>query len=88
MECRPGCAACCIRITISSPLPGLPEGKPAGMVCPHLNTAGRCRLWGGPHYPEVCAAFQAGEEFCGLTNEEAHRNLAALEEATKPLPRG
>lgn len=26
-ECRPGCGACCIAPSISSPIPGMPEGK-------------------------------------------------------------
>ena len=34
MECRIGCAACCVVISISSPLPGYPDGKPADMSKP------------------------------------------------------
>lgn len=30
-ECRPGCGACCIAPSISSPIPGMPEGKAAGV---------------------------------------------------------
>ncbi|HNF77692.1 MAG TPA: YkgJ family cysteine cluster protein, partial [Thauera aminoaromatica] len=26
MDCRPGCAACCIAPSISSPIPGMPHG--------------------------------------------------------------
>ncbi|MCF5019628.1 YkgJ family cysteine cluster protein, partial [Pseudomonas lactis] len=29
MKCREGCGACCIAPSISSPLPGMPQGKPA-----------------------------------------------------------
>ncbi|NYZ53719.1 YkgJ family cysteine cluster protein, partial [Escherichia coli] len=29
MECRPGCGACCTAPSISSPIPGMPDGKPA-----------------------------------------------------------
>ena len=32
-ECRPGCAACCIAPSISSPIPGMPDGNVAGAVC-------------------------------------------------------
>lgn len=84
MECRIGCAACCVQITISSPIPGLPGGKPAGMICPHLDKRNRCRLWGGPDYPAVCAGFKAAPEYCGATSEEAFAILARLEEETAP----
>ena len=30
MECRTDCGACCIAPSISSPIPGMPQGKPAG----------------------------------------------------------
>ncbi|MGU7695722.1 YkgJ family cysteine cluster protein, partial [Escherichia coli] len=29
MECRPDCGACCTAPSISSPIPGMPDGKPA-----------------------------------------------------------
>ncbi|MBF7801077.1 YkgJ family cysteine cluster protein, partial [Klebsiella pneumoniae] len=29
MECRTDCGACCIAPSISSPIPGMPQGKPA-----------------------------------------------------------
>ena len=45
MECRAACAACCIAPSISSPIPGLPQGKPAAMPCPQLDEALRCRLF-------------------------------------------
>ena len=28
--CRPGCGACCIAPSITSPIPGMPDGKPVG----------------------------------------------------------
>ena len=31
MPCRDGCGACCIAPSITSPIPGMPHGKPAGM---------------------------------------------------------
>ena len=36
MQCRAGCGACCIAISISSPIPGMPLGKPAGVRCVQL----------------------------------------------------
>ena len=82
VECRPGCAACCIVISISSPLPGYPEGKPAGIPCPGLTSDNLCRLWGTDDYPGVCREFRAGPEYCGADNADARRLLAALERAT------
>ncbi len=28
VSCRPGCGACCTAPSISSPIPGMPNGKP------------------------------------------------------------
>nr|WP_178943906.1 YkgJ family cysteine cluster protein [Paenibacillus curdlanolyticus] len=84
MECRVGCAACCIAITISSPIPGMPEGKPAGVHCVQLTADNKCKLFGKPERPAVCSGFSADEDTCGKTNEEAFRILTMLEEWTKP----
>lgn len=84
MDCRPGCAACCIAISISSPMPGLPGGKPAGLPCPHLTADLRCALFGLPERPEVCARLRPGPEMCGETREHALAYLTALEEQTRP----
>lgn len=86
MECRPGCAACCIAPSISSPLPGLPDGKPAGMPCPHLDgtASRRCRLFGRPERPAVCASLAPSVEMCGASREQAIRFLEQLESATRP----
>ena len=84
MDCRPGCAACCIAPSISSPLPGLPGGKPAGMPCPHLDEALRCRLFGLPERPAVCASLLPSPEMCGTNREHALLFLQRLEAATQP----
>ena len=84
MDCRPGCAACCIAPSISSPLPGLPGGKPAGVACPHLDEALRCRLFGRPERPAVCGSLSPRPEMCGETREHALLFLAHLEHATRP----
>ncbi|HSO77807.1 MAG TPA: YkgJ family cysteine cluster protein [Bacteroidales bacterium] len=78
MNCRPDCGACCIAPSISSPIPGMPDGKPAGVRCIHLLTDYRCALWGKPGRPEVCGAFRAEEEFCGRDREEAIQILTSL----------
>lgn len=82
--CRSGCAACCTAPSISSPIPGLPQGKPAGMPCPQLDAALRCRLFGRPERPAVCTSLRPGPEMCGTSRDEATAILAALEAATAP----
>jgi len=82
--CRSGCAACCTAPSISSPIPGLPHGKPAGMPCPQLDQDLRCRLFGRPERPAVCASLRPGPEMCGASRGEALSILAALEAATAP----
>ncbi|MFM6985418.1 MAG: YkgJ family cysteine cluster protein [Hydrogenophaga sp.] len=84
MNCRPGCAACCTAPSISTPLPGLPAGKPAGMPCPHLDEALRCRLFGRPERPAVCGSLQPNVQMCGDTREQALLFLEHLEQATRP----
>jgi uncharacterized protein len=84
MDCRPGCAACCIAPSISSAIPGMPHGKPAGVPCVQLDDAGRCRLFGRPERPVVCAALRPEPAMCGGGREEALAALAALEVATRP----
>ncbi|MFA7608219.1 MAG: YkgJ family cysteine cluster protein [Rhodocyclaceae bacterium] len=84
MDCRPGCAACCIAPSISSPLPGLPGGKPAGLRCPHLDDALRCRLFGQPERPAVCSSLPPSMEMCGASRAQALLFLEHLESATCP----
>jgi uncharacterized protein len=84
MNCRPGCAACCIAPSISSPLPGLPQGKPAGMLCPMLDEQLRCQLFGRPERPAVCGSLQPSTQMCGETREQALHFLEQLEQATRP----
>lgn len=84
MDCRPGCAACCIALSISSPIPGMPEGKPAGVRCVQLTDDHRCRIFGQPERPEVCARLRPGEEMCGDSARHAYVYLARLERLTAP----
>ncbi len=81
--CRPGCGACCIAPSISSAIPGMPHGKPAGVPCVNLDENFRCRLFGLPERPRVCGSLRPSEEMCGGSREEALRYLAELEAATK-----
>jgi Fe-S-cluster containining protein len=82
MECRAGCGACCIAPSISSPIPGMPEGKPAGVRCLHLSREHLCALFGRPERPAVCGQFQADDVLCGSSREDAIRLLGWLEETT------
>ncbi len=86
MQCRVGCGACCIAPSISSPIPGMPHGKPAGVRCIQLTPDNRCLLFGHPDRPPVCSRLQPSLEMCGQTDEEAFLFLTALETATRPTP--
>jgi hypothetical protein len=85
MNCRVGCAACCVVISISSPIPGMPGGKAAGTRCLQLTEAGACRLFGLPERPAICNHLQPSLEMCGTTNPHAYTYLARLEELTRPV---
>ena len=84
MECRPQCAACCIAPSISSPIPGMPSGKPAGVRCVQLDERDRCRIFGHPERPAVCASLRPSLEMCGETREHALHFLRRLEALTSP----
>jgi uncharacterized protein len=80
MECRSGCGACCIALSISSPIPGMAGGKPAGVKCIHLTDDNRCAIYTDPLRPKSCTGFKAETEFCGSTRDEALRILYSLSE--------
>jgi Fe-S-cluster containining protein len=83
MHCRSGCGACCIAPSITSPIPGMPNGKPAGVRCVQLDELNRCRIFGQPERPAVCAGLKPEPEMCGRDAAEAMAFLAALERATR-----
>ncbi|NTV10115.1 MAG: YkgJ family cysteine cluster protein [Zoogloea sp.] len=82
MDCRPGCGACCIAPSISSAIPGMPDGKPAGMRCAQLDDANRCRIFGDPRRPAVCASLSPSAEMCCENREAALAWIARLEALT------
>ena len=84
MECRRHCGACCIAPSITSPIPGMPHGKPAGIPCVQLDGDLRCLLFGKPERPAFCASLRAQPAMCGAAREEAFAILDALEVATRP----
>ena len=83
-ECRSGCGACCIAPSITSPLPGMPDGKPAGVRCAQLTANNRCAIFGRPERPAFCAGLRPGPEMCGTNRDEALAWLTRLESLTRP----
>lgn len=84
MECRNACGACCIAPSITVPFFGMPDGKPAGISCVHLDVQMRCVLFGDPRRPELCDAFAAEPAVCGGDRAEALINIAQLERLSDP----
>lgn len=83
LQCRDGCGACCIAPSISSPIPGMPDGKPAGVRCVQLTEDLRCAIFGSPERPACCSGLQASAEMCGGDRVHALHWLQKLEEATR-----
>ncbi len=87
MDCRPGCAACCTAPSISTPIPGMPQGKPAGVPCVQLDEHLRCRIFGRPERPAVCGQLRPSVEMCGAQADggrHARAYLSQLEALTAP----
>ncbi len=82
MNCRLGCGACCIAPSITSPIPGMPNGKPAGVRCIQLSEDNLCKIFEQPDRPALCDAFKATEDVCGTSNDEALRLISLLESET------
>ena len=82
MQCRPGCGACCIAPSISSPIPGMPDGKPAGVRCVQLDDGMRCRIFGQPGRPACCSGLAPSPRMCGDSRGQALQWLAWLEAET------
>ena len=84
MDCRPDCGACCTAPSISSPIPGMPEGKPANTRCVQLSESNLCMIFGSPLRPKVCSGLQPSAEMCGNTRAQAKTYLLNLEALTAP----
>lgn len=84
MKCRDLCGACCIAPSISSPIPGMPQGKKANERCIQLDENNRCKIFGDPRRPKVCGDLAPSEEMCGSSRAAALAYLEALEKATAP----
>ncbi len=82
IECRKGCGACCIAPSISSAIPGMPKGKPAGVRCSCLSENNLCSIFGSPLRPAVCSSLKPSQEMCGPDREAALEYLTRLERET------
>ncbi|RUR30480.1 YkgJ family cysteine cluster protein [Vreelandella nanhaiensis] len=80
--CRAGCGACCIAPSISSAIPGMPNGKPAGVRCIQLDEHNLCRLFGDSRRPAVCGNFHFDISVCGEHRDQALATLSYLEAET------
>ncbi|SFU04013.1 hypothetical protein SAMN05192562_104148 [Kosakonia arachidis] len=84
MQCRPDCGACCTAPSITSPIPGMPNGKPANTPCIQLDEQLRCKIFTSLLRPKVCAGLQPGRDMCGSNRADAMVYLLDLERQTTP----
>jgi hypothetical protein len=84
MDCRDRCGACCIAPSITSPIPGMPHDKPAGIPCVQLDDDHHCRLFGRPERPAFCTSLRPARDMCGHSRLQALAALQAWERATRP----
>ena len=84
MDCRSDCGACCTAPSISSPIPGMPQGKPANTRCVQLSESNLCMIFGSPLRPKVCSGLQPDAEMCGSTRQQAITYLLELDALTAP----
>lgn len=79
VSCRAGCGACCIAPSLSSSVPGMEKGKPAGVRCAQLTPDNNCGIYDRPDRPAVCGSYEASREYCGENREDALKLLGDLE---------
>ncbi|MCP1440369.1 Fe-S-cluster containining protein [Erwinia persicina] len=82
MQCRASCGACCTAPSISTPIPGMPDGKPANTPCVQLDEQQRCKIFTSPLRPSVCGSLKPDAEMCRNSREEAMVWLLDLEKQT------
>ena len=82
--CRAGCGACCIAPGIARPFFGMPQGKPPGTPCVHLDAQRGCALFKDARRPAVCGDFKPHADVCGDSAEQALELLNHLESASRP----
>jgi Fe-S-cluster containining protein len=84
IACRKNCGACCIAPSISSAIPGMPNGKSAGQRCVQLDVNNSCKIFGQADRPAVCASLLPSLEMCQSSREEAMAWIEQLEALTTP----
>ncbi|MCV5948120.1 YkgJ family cysteine cluster protein [Escherichia coli] len=84
MECRTDCGACCIAPSISSPIPGMPQGKPANVRCVQLSNDNLCNIFGSELRPKVCGNLRPSPDMCSTDRDAAITYLLHLESSTAP----
>jgi hypothetical protein len=62
----------------------MPNGKPANTPCIQLDESLRCKIFGSPLRPKVCAGLQPSAEMCGVSQQQAMAFLIYLEALTAP----
>lgn len=62
----------------------MPAGKPAGVACVQLDAQWRCRLFGQPERPSVCASLAPQVAMCGNHRWQAMLWLTRLDAMTSP----
>ncbi len=82
MDCRLNCGACCEAPSITSFIPGMPDGKPAGVRCIHLDSNNLCKIFNDPQRPKLCDMFKACADVCGSNRAEALALISELERLT------
>ncbi|MGK0499858.1 MAG: Fe-S-cluster containining protein [Oceanicoccus sp.] len=82
-KCRSECGACCIAPSIAQALPGMPAGKPAGVVCVNLDEQMACRLFGKAERPLLCEQFKVEPSVCGDNRQQALQLITLLEQVTQ-----
>ncbi len=65
-------------------MPGMPNGKPAGVPCANLDADMRCMIFGSPLRPACCSGLKPSDEMCGNSRTDAIAWLTHLEEASSP----
>jgi uncharacterized protein len=78
-KCRYDCGACCIAPSISSEIPGMKSGKPAGIKCIHLTNDYLCDIFYSDERPSVCKGFRFDPIICGSSQTEAMEIMESLE---------
>lgn len=88
MQCRENCGACCVAPSIHGPIPGMPEGKPAGVRCVQLDSSNLCILFSLKNRPLVCESFKPELSVCGSNRAQAMELISIMEVATSPSLNG